>query len=240
LRPPRVTKIAAIRSKQPEASHNSVQHSANPYEMRAASPAQIAFQDEAPQATAQTQDAALSAGVQESSSSNGTAAGPAAKLVGRQQTEPFSVTSVNSEIRIADNTHKADPVRALKDVADIPGKEILWFDPESGPSGRWRSSPKEDVARQESCGLPFHNASSRLLTIKIVREGVLWVLPRGFSREYRTSQGFFHPWKELSFTKNMKRIFGHSMRTMFIKGRYTQEQLENAMGRKVDSADNMD
>lgn len=58
-----------------------------------------------------------------------------------------------------------------------------------------------------------------------VREGCLWRLPRGVKAKYRVPGGFFQPWKNLSPTTNVKRIFGHSMLTMFIHGRVTGAQL---------------
>src|ERR1700753_1699321 len=64
-----------------------------------------------------------------------------------------------------------------------------------------------------------------LLIHQPVENGTLFEMPRGLRSRYRIcrsfgeNDGYFRPWKDLGGWSNLKRISGVSLRTIFVPGR---------------------
>ena len=68
-----------------------------------------------------------------------------------------------------------------------------------------------------------------LLTRFIVRDGILLLLPRFSGRRFRVPDGYVDLWQVLSKRVNCKRMFGVSLKTMFITGHFTSDALKEAL-----------
>lgn len=53
------------------------------------------------------------------------------------------------------------------------------------------------------------------------------MLPRFRGRDFRTPDKIINLWSELSTTKTLKRVFGTSLKTLFVDGRFSRNELEN-------------
>ena len=62
-----------------------------------------------------------------------------------------------------------------------------------------------------------------------MRDGILLLLPRFSGRRFRVPDGYVDLWHVLSKRTNWKRMFGVSLKTMFIPGQFTSDALKEAL-----------
>jgi hypothetical protein len=135
----------------------------------------------------------------------------------------------DSKIRMVDIRRKNVNILSLQDVNQVPGDFILTYD---RTRNKWWAKPKAQFTQFDCKFFLFLSLPRTTLTRCSVTRGTLCRLPRGIGSNYRvpsgpgTIGGFFRPWRQLTFPKNMKRMFGHSVLTMFVESRRTTAELQ--------------